>query len=88
MNTWFIRKMGRRTSIQRAAYLYSKCLQLAVQDALKRLKEAKKPMILADDDVREALRGAAVRQYLIEQKDTIAVRDIAVVLIYSDRIIV
>ncbi|KZV62879.1 hypothetical protein PENSPDRAFT_692119 [Peniophora sp. CONT] len=66
-NTWFIRKMGRRTTTTRAAHLYTRCLEIAVQDALKTTKGSR----LTEDEIRQALRSDSVRQYLLDRKDTL-----------------
>ncbi|VDB89344.1 unnamed protein product [Peniophora sp. CBMAI 1063] len=64
MNTFFIRKCGRRTMIEKAAQVYSTCLQLAVQDALR----VKKGMTLTESEIEEHLNGDTVRQYLMKEK--------------------
>lgn len=62
--------MGRRTTIRRAAHLYSRCLQIAAQNALMTVKGSK----LTEDDVRAALNSDSIRQYLLVRKHTLDVR--------------
>ncbi|KZV59521.1 hypothetical protein PENSPDRAFT_695069 [Peniophora sp. CONT] len=64
-NTWFIRKMGRRTTTSWAVHLYSRCLEIAIQDALKTMKGS----WLTEDEIRQALCSDSVRQYLLDQLD-------------------